>query len=281
MDDRRFDALARSLGQGGSRRALLKGLLGLSGVAAVGGLTRGEVEAARRPTPTPKPRTCPGVQFPCGTSDCCCPDGTSKCGPDCCPNDQAQCCDNACCYGTCYGEELCCASPDQYCSVDGCCSGVCVGEGQFCCRPAAVCGDACCLDTEYCCTPSEGVSICRGAGQCCVDANCDDGTCVDGACVPNPPPLDPSFLISFTDVGFGWCSPVVSMSGFAPNTTYAYHLDLRHLSTGQTNILFQGNSTTDALGEATEDRRADLTPDFYEVRAYMDDYSSGWTLVSC
>jgi hypothetical protein len=47
MDDRRFDALTRALGQRGSRRTGLKGLLGLGGVAATGAILR-DTEAARR-----------------------------------------------------------------------------------------------------------------------------------------------------------------------------------------------------------------------------------------
>lgn len=45
MDDARFDALAKSLGQRPSRRSLLKGLLGLGGAAAVTTLTRAGAEA--------------------------------------------------------------------------------------------------------------------------------------------------------------------------------------------------------------------------------------------
>ena len=63
MDDRRFDSLVKSLAGGASRRAVLKGLLGLGGAAAVGGtLLEGPAEAARRPTPTPTPLRCPGNQ---------------------------------------------------------------------------------------------------------------------------------------------------------------------------------------------------------------------------
>ena len=49
MDDRRFDSLVKSFAGGASRRAVLKGLLGLGGAAAVGGtLLEGPAEAARR-----------------------------------------------------------------------------------------------------------------------------------------------------------------------------------------------------------------------------------------
>jgi hypothetical protein len=38
MDDRRFDHVTRSLAQTGSRRKLIKGLLGLGGPAVIGGM---------------------------------------------------------------------------------------------------------------------------------------------------------------------------------------------------------------------------------------------------
>src|SRR5262245_48461634 len=103
MDGRRFDTLTRRLGEAGSRRTLLNTLLGLGGVAATGVVLH-DTEAARRgqsgpPTPGPLPTlppqptappppptatnvpSCPGIQTPCG-SDCCCPAGNAKCGPD-------------------------------------------------------------------------------------------------------------------------------------------------------------------------------------------------------
>ncbi|MCA9861047.1 MAG: hypothetical protein KC438_15065, partial [Thermomicrobiales bacterium] len=99
---------------GGSRRALIKGLLGIGGAAVVGTVATHDGEAARRPTPTPKPISCPGQQQWNGAA-CVCPAGTDKCGPDCCPWGEATCCGNACCYGQCYGEEVCCPSPTIYC----------------------------------------------------------------------------------------------------------------------------------------------------------------------
>ena len=156
MDDRRFDSLAKAVASGASRRSVLKGILGLGGAALAGGvLLDGDTDAARRPTPTPKPVKCPGNQVPVG-GVCTCP-GTApyKCGPACCtgqPGDapsptHTECCDNACCHGTCYGEELCCPTnpgpgetpplaelcletnqcclaPDFCCNIDGCCSTV-------------------------------------------------------------------------------------------------------------------------------------------------------------
>src|SRR5688572_16146533 len=114
MDDRRFDSLVKALATGTSRRSVFKGLLGLGSVAVVGALRDDGADAARRPTPTPTPIRCPGRQVPVG-GVCTCPaDAPQKCGPDCCnpagigPG-HSECCDNACCFGICYGEELCCA----------------------------------------------------------------------------------------------------------------------------------------------------------------------------
>jgi hypothetical protein len=139
MDERRFDALARAIGKSGSRRSLMKGLLGIGGTV-VAGRFASDVEAARRPTPTPKPPSCPGNQVPC-SDGCCCPDGSTRCGPACCPIGQAECCDNACCYGRCLGEEVCCTA-------------------EF------VCGDACCSSTERCCLARE-TPVCLPADAPC------------------------------------------------------------------------------------------------------------------
>lgn len=176
MDDHRFDAMARSFAQGGSRRSAVKLLLGLSGAAATSAVLR-DTDAARRgtsdpavptavptalstipsaPTQPPPPPTsttvpsCPGSQIPCGT-ECCCPAGTTKCGPACCPDSQAECCDNACCHGTCYGEELCCPT------------------GQLVCNGA-----------------------CLPLGGCCTDAECAGARCLKNLCVPFTPTSTPT-----------------------------------------------------------------------------------------
>ena len=130
MDDRRFDKLARTIGQGRTRRHLLAGLLGTGGALA----TR-RVEGARRPAGNPQPRTCPGNQYWNGTT-CLCPAGTTKCGSDCCPNGQSVCCDGACCQGECYGEELCCEAGSSVCHGAACCAAeeICLTDGG-CCTP--------------------------------------------------------------------------------------------------------------------------------------------------
>jgi hypothetical protein len=206
MDDRRFDALARSLASGSNRRQLLKGLLGIGGAVAASAVAP-DVEAARRPTPTPRPVSCPGIQIPCG-ADCCCPAGHSKCGPDCCPDGQAECCDNACCYGTCHGEELCCPngsrlcdgvclSNDRCCTADDCSTGVCatvqctsdhtclytedctLGGAEACCFEGQVC-----LENGACCTPTCNGASCGGDDGCGGTCPCpDDKICNQGSCV--------------------------------------------------------------------------------------------------
>lgn len=152
MDDRRFDALTRALGRGGSRRALLKGLLGLGGITAIGAILRNSapVEAQRRPTPTPRVPQCPGNQIPCGDG-CCCPSGTEECGSACCPTNLAQCCDGACCYGTCFEGGLCCAPGQRACN------GYCI--------------------------PADG---------CCADSECAAGRCLNYTCVPYTPTSVPT-----------------------------------------------------------------------------------------
>ena len=167
MDDRRFDALVKALARDGSRRSMLKGLLGLGGAAVAGGaLLESGAEAARRPAPTPKPVKCPGRQTWDGNA-CVCysppAPGIHVCGPDCCnglPGDppsttHSECCDNACCFGTCYGEELCC--PTNLDASSGLAS-------YKVCEDAS--GSACCEIDQYCC-PVDG-------GMSCSDIPCDE-----------------------------------------------------------------------------------------------------------
>jgi hypothetical protein len=144
------------------------------------------------PHATPKPRTCPGSQFPCG-NDCCCPAGTSPCGPECCPTGQAECCDNACCYGECYGEERCCPSGSTVCG------GSCCDPGQRCidgsCTDCTPCGDSCCMgDTPICCQSDTGSTCTASDTECCAtDADCAwrmrcdgdfliESSCIAGIC---------------------------------------------------------------------------------------------------
>lgn len=221
MDDRRFDALTRSLATEISRRKIVKRMLGLGGVALAG--SQLQAEAARRPNPTPKPLSCPGRQV-LTHGQCVCPDGTTNCGPDCCPSD-AECCDNACCFGTCYAEERCCPTNDRAgglsptnrvcdtndgpecclasdvcCLVDGCCATVCTGgvsEADSCCATADFCPgssgstDLCCAGNTTCCNGGASSNACVDLSQanaCCHDSECDSPPagsthCAIGHCV--------------------------------------------------------------------------------------------------
>lgn len=153
MDDRRFDWLAKGIAEGRNRRSLLKGVLGLGAGIAAGAPVLQRADAARRsaPTPTPTPK-------PVG-----CPSGSSACGSTCCPDATSMCCDNACCHGYCYGEELCCPTPREYCA-----------ENNTCCAA----GEKCCIN-GYCYDLSKGA--------CCQDFECpNNGKCCNGTCFEGP-----------------------------------------------------------------------------------------------
>jgi hypothetical protein len=178
MDQRRFDQIAWSFAAGSNRRQLLRGLLGLGGAAVVGTVVSGKADAARRlDNPTPAPVRCPGRQIVVNGT-CTCPTGFDACGPDCCPQGSAVCCDNACCYGTCYGEELCCTG--VYCEAGGCC-----GAGQVCCADSGCCDGVCYRDPatgqELCCATDR---YCAASGDCCGDgaACCTNDGCCQGEC---------------------------------------------------------------------------------------------------
>ncbi len=165
MDGSQFDRLTRAFGSGTSRRAIVKAALGLSGAAVAGSQLTLGTSAARRPTPTPKPPSCPGQQYWDG-SKCVCPGNTSQCGPDCCPAG-AECCDNACCYGECFGEERCCPTGSFVCNGEclpffegACCSDSDCGEGELC--ASGVCQSICAEDGASC---SSNTDCCSGICQ--------------------------------------------------------------------------------------------------------------------
>jgi len=163
MDGSSFDRLARRLATGGSRRWLLVRGAALAGVTL--GAAASDGSAATRPRRLTGTPSCPGQQYWNGSA-CTCPEGASKCGAECCVAGQSQCCDDACCWGTCYGEELCCPA------------------GKFVC-------DGACVDQE-CCTPNCPVNFCgdNGCGGVCScggDRVClSNGTCAI-PCYDDPP----------------------------------------------------------------------------------------------
>lgn len=197
MDDRRFDALTRTFATAGNRRQVLKGLLGLGGL--FGGAVARDARAARRPAPTPRPISCPGNQVPVD-GVCTCPTG-AKCRAECCP-ENAECCDGACCYGACYGEELCCPTGkvvcDGQCRDWECCTNdQCAGNATFdpeshtcVCVPncdGKACGDNGCDGSCGACpegqTCTEGACTCP-SGHLCSDNTCHE-CCTDTQCPAN------------------------------------------------------------------------------------------------
>ncbi len=189
MDDRRFDSWVKSLARARNRRSVLGGIAGLGSVALAGAAHPPDASAARRPAPAPKPVAhCPGQQLWTGAS-CICPDPLDVCGPDCCNDsalagtrDHSECCDNACCVGHCYGEELCCPWPRAFCEI----------TSECCPDSAACCADSGCCDTNAgrCCAVFE-TDVCRAFDLCCADADCVDfanSTCdlATGQCVCTP-----------------------------------------------------------------------------------------------
>ena len=205
MDGQRFDALARALSKGVSRRAVWRGLLG----TGVGSLFAASVQSAR-------------AQVGCGTSGEQCPPGTTCVDSQCCDNQNNCCVTN---FSTCSGVAPCCGAPDfdccdgvcttllfdrancgscgngcaqgQVCCNGSCCDGMCCGGGTVCVPPldpnnCETCGDVC--GPCESCQAVFGGQIC--ATTCTEFENCEEGDCVScpsGLIACNGGCLDPSF----------------------------------------------------------------------------------------
>lgn len=195
MEGRKFDELTRFIGRSQSRRSMLKGLLGIGGVAAAASVRPGAADArtiGARPTVPPAPT--PACQLPmqmCGGQ--CCGEGHCKDGV-CCPNATDVLCGGACCAtGLCTASGACCGSGEQICGAVCCpASTSCAinGNTDYCCD-AYPCGYECCGEALQCCDRE-----CCGDGAVClsqvfagfaeeyccpVDLTCGGGCC-DGAC---------------------------------------------------------------------------------------------------
>jgi hypothetical protein len=212
MDPRRFDDLARSLGDatGVSRRKLVGGLLAL----AVGLPTGAAPADARRKPRPPDPctafgtakdrRYCRFIRRQCtddrpfciaadpltGTKVAtCCGDGGTCCGGhQCCGTDDSP--EIACCGDACVATDVDPANCGGACGA--CLNGHCVANGQHC-PPCQQC-DA---STMGCVAQSDGAvdsrcpagQTCQGGAcsGCASDADCGGacGVCLNGQCVPN------------------------------------------------------------------------------------------------
>jgi hypothetical protein len=138
MDDRRFDALVRSLASGASRRAVLKGMLGLGGaaVASAAGLPD-HAHAARRGF------TGPRIPTPC-VPNC---DGTT--------------CGSNGCGGTC--------SCDQ--------GLLCIFDAGLCGRICPPCNSGCFCDEDYhVCMSNQSQGDCSGNFDCPAGTFCEERT---------------------------------------------------------------------------------------------------------
>ncbi len=201
MDGSRFDHLTRMLGRGASRRSVLRGLLGIGGVAVAAPGVDARNARTRPTIPPPPPATtpapttttappCPG-QEQCPNSTLCCDAGScarsgnraiccsgTVCGLDCCDS-PFQCCDRECCPvdTVCLSQRYPLSDEERCCGADA----VCAGEGAF--ADLAVC---CGGDTPDCCVRENGAPVCHtAAAQCCQDRECpgecaycqDNGSC--------------------------------------------------------------------------------------------------------
>lgn len=201
MDGQRFDAVARALGVGSTRRAALSGLIAsLLPVAAAGKRRRGDITAAG----------------PCGNggpignrcerpNDCC----TRFCDRDagrrfgrCRCRHAGQSCTATrnCCKEE--GQQLVCrgricrrrsqtcdppCEPDQVCDLESgtCCNdiGADCSSAEECCgfqTDEVGCNDQCCLTGAVACSgPEVCCSTICCAGTCCIDGNicCGGDTC--------------------------------------------------------------------------------------------------------
>ena len=141
MNHRRFDELTRDLASGYSRRAVMRGLLGLGGAAFAGGALAGSADAARRGFSGPKLPTPP----PCTGG---------LCGDPC-----DACAENQACFeNECFTR---CAQPSLECSCGDCV--VLGGTGLELC--ATVIGGFCASTTD--CQQQHGTGwVCADNSQC-------------------------------------------------------------------------------------------------------------------
>lgn len=166
MEIQRFDALARQLSQGGSRRRLL----GLFGGTALGGLMATNAGPEAEAKKKKKKKSCKKKK--CGECQVC---QKGKCKPK--PNGTA-CTDGTCENGVCIGDGNC--PPERICELsETCCPepiedvngvGICESASRLCSCPA---GDQVCSGTE-------GSQCCLSDDECSPIGNCATDTCSAG-----------------------------------------------------------------------------------------------------
>jgi hypothetical protein len=166
--DHKFDAVAKAVATGQTRRKALRWLSGMLGGMLVGSPLVGYAA----------PTTRPGGG------------GSQTCNRFCAMNTRSTS-DRQNCLSAC---QACSGNISQICGQRGqfvCCSSlnqICTKPGGVCCDQAAVCGDACCPSGQNCCNSactdfSMDVNNCGGCGQVCPVSN---ARCVGGNCVVGP-----------------------------------------------------------------------------------------------
>jgi hypothetical protein len=211
VDHGRFDALTRSAGEGGTRRALLQFLA----AGALGGATAwlGTVDgAAAKPTRKSKPKSKRRSQAerqaegqlqsegkrkgkkgknkpkpPQGCRGMFCDDGGRCCNGAC--EAPGECCrDEKPCGGGCIAATSCCPYDEKECPGGSCAAlNACCPDEKSCPGLEDLCISIfeCCPDERMC---DDG--LCVAYGECCQDEHlCDDGWCApDDECCPGRKP---------------------------------------------------------------------------------------------
>lgn len=310
MDGNEFDAQARSLADRGTRRGLLRTGLVLAGAAL--GLRNGAgVDAAtgRRQ-----------VGSPCVTNSNCI---TGVCGPagvrwkECqcvsasdCPAPANPCAVAACVSGAC-GEAPRNAGTVCRPATDACSAATtCTGQSTICPAGVAACaiGETCCGTTCVDVQSDEANcgscgSTCAGGETCCggacvdvqgVEANCGGcgitcaagSTCCGGTCgaVVNNPVISVSFSPTSSST---FCSPIVSVTGFAGCTAYTAEFWSARSSDGTNNpqrAVDLPLTTTDVNGASQTTAGSFFNQNrWIEFRVTLPSgqVRSGWRQVTC
>jgi hypothetical protein len=173
VDRERFDALARGLARGTSRRGAVAGLAALTGV----GLSQLHETAAKKRKS--KKKRCLRVRRPCraGARKKCCAGltcGDNECGGgDFCLRKLNGGCKGRC---DCLGFLSCSERAGNRCQA---CSDLregCPNGDDDCCRSAGACGNNGCVnnnDGDVCCLATPGAT-CASSCECCAGLGCDE-----------------------------------------------------------------------------------------------------------
>jgi hypothetical protein len=214
MDDKRFDALAKFVGEPTTRRSTVHSLIGGAFGVVLGllGLAESEAKKNKGKDKGKKKKRCSGGRKCgkncCGKSQFCCDDARKVCCPD-----GAECCNpgsgtGSCCpapnrcgkpWGNDAAPNECCPPERQWFTTTGlvrCCPtgtrslgmGISSDDGP-CCPEEKYCSQS--LTGGRCCGDLAPICVDRSRGQCCAEADmcgtdcCGFGEeCCNGKCCP-------------------------------------------------------------------------------------------------